>query len=325
MEELKRYLRNFIDSNIIIEEYIPNKLSILLKNNYTFYRVTFLGEDFLLVRPKQESPIDMLKKQLDIIQEKIQLKVILLENDLTIYRRKKLIEKRIPFIAEGKQMFLPFLGIDFSLKNEKISKKINIFTPTTQLVFLYCLYNMDNVITQKELAIKLNMSQMTISRALGELNNLKLIQYRIEGVNSRKKVYYIQDKGQYYKSGKQYLINPILKTVYMDMQISDRIMMLKSGLEALAENSMLSAPNRKIRAIYKDEYNKIECNYEVPAEMAREDTRYVQVQVLKYNPKILADADSVDPITMICTLENKDERIEQAIEESMEGFSWYRE
>ncbi len=38
--------------------------------------------------------------------------------------------------------------------------------------------------------------------------------------------------------------------------------------------------------------------------------------------QILADTDRVDPITRVCTLENKDERIEQAIEESMEGVSW---
>ncbi len=325
MEQLKKYLRNFIDEDISIEKYIPNKLSIIIKNSYFFYNFEFLGKKFLLVKPREEMSIDILQRQLMLIQEKTQLKAILVEMNLTLYKRKKLIEKRIPFITENKQMFLPFMGIDLSLKNEVAYKSIDAFAPTTQLVFLYCLYNMNNAITQKELAVRLNMSQMTISRALTDLINLKLIQYYLEESNNRKRIYYIQDRTRYYENGKQYLINPILKTVYVDSAVGESVKLLKSGLEALSEKSMLSAPNRKVRAVYKEEYNRVLNEYEIAADVANEDRSYMQVQVLKYNPKILTNTDCVDPVTMICTITNKDERIEQAIEEMMEEFNWYKE
>jgi hypothetical protein len=47
------------------------------------------------------------------------------------------------------------------------------------------------------------------------------------------------------------------------------------------------------------------------------------VDLLSYDPTVLADDGLVDPITMLLTLTEHDERIDQAVSDYMKGFWWY--
>lgn len=44
---------------------------------------------------------------------------------------------------------------------------------------------------------------------------------------------------------------------------------------------------------------------------------------MKYNVNLLAEDGCADPITIIQSLNEKDERIEIAIDEMMEGVEWF--
>ena len=48
-------------------------------------------------------------------------------------------------------------------------------------------------------------------------------------------------------------------------------------------------------------------------------------EIMKYDISLLTQDDSIDPITMISGLKEKDERIETAILEMMAGYKWFTE
>ncbi|MDR0783960.1 MAG: hypothetical protein LBE83_09430 [Propionibacteriaceae bacterium] len=48
-----------------------------------------------------------------------------------------------------------------------------------------------------------------------------------------------------------------------------------------------------------------------------------RVDLLTYDPLVLATGGLVDPVTMLLTLEERDERIDQAVNDYMKGFPWY--
>ena len=50
---------------------------------------------------------------------------------------------------------------------------------------------------------------------------------------------------------------------------------------------------------------------------------YPQVQIMKYDVMRLAKDNMVDEITLILSLNKRDERIDMAIDEMMEEYEWY--
>ena len=95
-----------------------------------------------------------------------------------------------------------------------------------------------------------------------------------------------------------------------------------AGEHALATHSVLNSPTIECRAISRKTYKSIENIEEVdPAWSSRRD--YIQLEVWKYDPKPLSRYGGVDVISLALSLrENADERVEQAVEEMLEGYTW---
>ncbi|MDR0416251.1 MAG: hypothetical protein LBH76_02840 [Propionibacteriaceae bacterium] len=48
-----------------------------------------------------------------------------------------------------------------------------------------------------------------------------------------------------------------------------------------------------------------------------------QIDLLAYDPSPFTSDGAVDPVTMLLTLPERDERVDQAVADYMKGFSWY--
>lgn len=322
MKVVLKYLKNTVDNNAVIEEWDAKKqFNMHITASYQFYKVRLLDIEFIVIKPEIEIPINTLQIQMVQIQKKVNMPVVVMKETLTRFAKKKLIEKRIPFLIMDKQMYLPFLGMDLNMQVKQEKEVRSKFSPTTQLIYLYLLYQKEENITLEEIANILGISIMTASRGFSILKQLNLVRCEIGGKTGRKKVYYRISKDQYYQNGKEYLINPVIKNVYYK-SIPRGIGLLKSGEYALAEDTMLNIPIHPIYAISKEAFLKID-EKEVFNEVAIEETDIVEVQVMNYAVERLGLKDKVDVITMILSLKEKDERTEIAISERMEGFEWY--
>jgi len=323
MDQIVAYLRMVLDEQIIIEPYnVKDKLSLYFAGIYQFYKVKVLGAEFLLVKPSEESTVAQIKKQIIALEDKLDYKVVLLVQDLTPYRRKKMIKEMVPFISVDQQMFLPFIGVHLQSKREKMNKEyvIERFTPAMQLIFLAILYDEKSYVSQDELSERLSVSTMTVSRALDVFVNLRLLEFSVEGKTGRKKIYHCRDKKLYFESGKSYLINPVSKRFFV-CQVPKGIKTYKSDLTALGEITMLGEPDHLIVAISAEDERSMK-PYGVSGEMGREE-HLTEIHVMKYNVGLLTKNEYVDAISLIYGLGERDDRIEIAIDEMMEEYAWY--
>ena len=96
-----------------------------------------------------------------------------------------------------------------------------------------------------------------------------------------------------------------------------------SGLSALSEQTMLGKPNNTIVATT----DKIASSFyiDIISNDIAIDEPLTEVQIMKYDISLLTKNNCVDPITLIYSLEETDDRIEIAIDEIMEDHEWYKE
>ncbi|WMJ77800.1 MULTISPECIES: helix-turn-helix domain-containing protein [unclassified Sedimentibacter] len=325
--KVNEYLKENIDENVTINTWNDeNKLPLFLLEIYDFYDLNILGNQCILIKFINDVPkINDIKKHMKTLKAISNDNLVFLYNNISPYRRKALIQNRIPFIVENGQMYLPFLGLDLKKMIDKNSKSIEKFSSTAQLVFLYFLYNKDLTLNTTELAKKLNTTAMTASRALNDLYSLGILKYDIGGKTGKSKNYKRIADTKYFDIGNKYLKNPVNKVVYMDQSAYNIAYDFPiAGLEALSMNSMINPSARSIRAISKQKLYDL-MDYIEKDIYKIKDMNLMELQIWDYDPMIFAKNNVVDLASLAASFSGtSDERIEQAIEESLKGELWYK-
>ena len=154
----KRYLKETLDIDARSKQWPETgKLQIFLRNKYVFFEVRILGLPCLIMAVKgrvEQTPATIQKHMLQV-RKKWQDEVIYVQQKVTSYNRKRLIQHKIPFIVPLNQMYLPFLGIDLREHFKNIRETEASFSPSTQVVVLYYLSQNDQFrLTPKTLANK---------------------------------------------------------------------------------------------------------------------------------------------------------------------------
>ena len=325
MEKILTNLKESIDNQAFITAWdAKGVLNLQLAGSFEYYIVSLLSEKFLLVKPLEEMTVKKVAVRMERIQEKTGLDVVLLLEDTTGYKVKKFLENRIPFIVTDKQMYLPFMALQ--IKKQRKTEKSDVlhekFTAATQLLYLFFLYSNQKKFGTEELAKTLGLSNMTVLRATEELNKIGLLHCQIGGKTGRKKLFQPIEKKTYYQIGKKYLSSPVKKNVYVE-QIPQNCKVYKSGLTALEEQTMLGEPLQEVYAVGPKSEKEL-LKVRITKEKAMEEAKPM-IQVMKYDIGVITETSYVDPVTLILSLEEQDDRIEMAIEELMEETEWYAE
>lgn len=246
--------------------------------------------------------------------------IVLCFKHLNSRQRKALIEAQMPFIVPGSQVYLPFLGIVLQERMKPVKIAPERFSPASQLLLLYLIYEpAAQPIRKVDLAKRLELSAMNVTRAVQELEVLELVTVEKSG---RSDYVSALDSGKsLYKKALPHMVDPAQKRIYVKDGIEFASLPL-AGESALAERSMLAFPAVACRAISRKAYKQLSGVEEIdPAWSGSLD--YIQLELWKYDPKILAGGTGVDVISLTLSLrESSDERVEQSVEEMMEGYKW---
>ena len=114
--------------------------------------------------------------------------------------------------------------------------------------------------------------------------------------------------------------NPVKKVVYVKRAPDGALL---AGLEALADLSMLNPSGHLVRAISRERLNKEDIKIIKNKDIVK-DQKFVELEIWNYDPKLFADKKHVDLMSLYASLkEEKDERIEQALEDVLRGEIWY--
>lgn len=130
----------------------------------------------------------------------------------------------------------------------------------------------------------------------------------------QKVLYSAKGPRELFEVAKIHLPNPVKRTIYVPKtEIKEKLLM--SGYSALSEYSMLNPPAVGCYAV--ESVSKWEKN--ASGKLQNSDDQCA-VELWRYDPQKLACGEIVDRLSLALALrEDKDERIEEAIEEMLDG------
>ncbi len=298
----------------------------IIKNNYILSNLKLLDHSFLLLweRENVETSPATIAKHIRWLEDRIGLPAIFGFKSIEAYNRKRLVERKIPFIVPGSQLYLPDLGIDFQEHLKKARSKKDTLSPSAQLVLLAYLLRkpeIDNW-TATNLAGVFNTSKMTMSRAIDSLIDVELIDVVQDW--REKQIYFKEDRKTLWKRALPYLKSPVQKRVFVeniDVDIGT-----VAGLCALAELTMIASPARKVRALSRKEWKSLQKdkNLRIIPDVSKELAAF-EFEIWRYDPKVLSIDGIADPLSLYLSSPDEgenDERVQGELKHLLTVFKW---
>jgi hypothetical protein len=308
-----------INISIVNQDEIKS-LPLFLRMKYDYMTGKLFNIQIVFIHIKGSGSISALelRKHIDLIRKALRKPVVFVTNALEAYNRKRLINKKIPFIVPGKQMFIPEMVISFqdsALRDYQMNISL---TPAVQFLLLFHLLCEDlEGLNLKSIAKKLGYGKMTISRAVSYLSRNDICQ--VTGTKE-KGLEFSKSKMVLWKEVEPLMSSPVKKIVFTD-KIPELEFYKRSNINALAHYTDLADDLKDYVAIADPDFKKL-------MKFGRiKDYGYydgeVCMEVWKYNPAGLSKDKYVDPLSLYLIFRNdEDERVQVALNKIMEGFSW---
>jgi hypothetical protein len=317
---MENYLRETFGLDVKVDKINEDdllSLPLFFKEEYDLYSMEILGEVLVLLRVKNTiQQIPKIRKHLERIRIELGSEGVLWVEELSANQIRNLVSHNIPFVASGKQIYLPYIGIFLKKGKKKIERSKRVFSPSTQSLFIQLCYRKSFFgKSLSDLAKESNINPMTVSRSVQELVDLKLISVKKMGVG--KYILPIYEGKELFEEGKIYLRKPFGKTVYAP---SEKIKGgIPSGEYALSKGTMISEPTMKTYAIYKKNIDIDEHIYTEEEPLIHEGVS--ELELWTYDPEKLMREGVADPISLFAYMRDfKDERIQLALEELLGGY-----
>lgn len=314
------YLNQTLGLNAKIEPWAEeDRLPLYLKTGRKYFLLHIGGTESVLIEADENNfSLPSFRKQMEKLPTQSD-NIVLCFKHLDSRRRKALIEAQVPFIVPGSQIYLPFLGVVLQERMKSVRPVPKKLSPTAQMVLIY-LINQPLLMwpfRKIDLAQRLNISPMNMTRAVRELEVLDLVAVKKEGRCDH--IHAIDIGKPFYKKALPYMIDPVQKRTYVRDK-AEFVCLPLAGESALAYCSMLNKPPIDCRAISRKEYKQLEGIEEIdPAWSNTQD--YIQLEIWKYVPQTSYGLWGVDVISLELSLhENRNERIEQAVEDMMQRY-----
>jgi len=324
IEKFKDYLYRTTGITLHLTKWSgKTSLSYYLNEIYAFYKADILDTPVIIMEqtsPGEQTPATI-KKHCEQVNKTWQGAVIYLSDSITPYNRKRLIEHKVPFVIPDNQMYLPDLGIDLREHFRQIRTSKITFSPSTQVLVLYALLNKTSgPFTPAGLAAILNYTPMTLGRAFDELEAAGICE--VKSMGRERFLTLSENRKDLWELTLPYMKTPA-RAVYYISPAEDLLKLhniFRSGLPALSEYSMLAAPGYPVMALGPDTWNNIKAGLRL---LPIREEGAAELQVWRYSPETLSPGDTVDIFSLYLSLmDEKNERIQKALSEMMEGFSW---
>ncbi|OIP25253.1 hypothetical protein AUK22_08225, partial [bacterium CG2_30_54_10] len=254
IHQVEKYVREILGIPVTLLPWENSAgLPQYLRERYRFSSMMVLGTDFILMvdtAGEEQSPA-VTGKHAEMVQSRGRLGVIYVRNAVTSYNRKRLIERKVPFIVPGNQMYIPTLGIDLREHFKALRERKLVFSPSTHALLLYVLLRKEaDTLTPAETAHRLGYSPMSMTRAFDELERADIGEHTAVG---KERHLHFPEKGRHlWEMVLPYLTTPVRKRLYVSE--AGKINGNLAGQSALARYTMLSEPKNKVFAFSAEDW-----------------------------------------------------------------------
>ena len=284
------------------------QLPLFILNDYLIQKAIINDIECLSLTPKGDIPtLPAFKKQLSIIREIENVPIFLQLNAISSFRKRNLLENKIPFILKDKMAYLPFMTT-YLTNTQYEDKSIEKISLATQLLFTWILYQNANKYYVSDAVKSLGFSNMTLTRAYRQLCTTELFKEHKDG----RKIFLTTSlsKVDLFNKMKAYVQSTFYSQGYILKKEITKDMIL-AGEFAFSQHTHLNPPKLKTYAIEK----KHSKNIKLQRECYSYDEQ-VELQIWKYNPLLFSpNSKNIDVISLILSLLGKeDERLDIEIE-----------
>ena len=229
-------------------------------------------------------------------------------------------EEGIPFVIDGKQVFLPFIGYLLSKENERELPPVHLISFLTQKMLLIAIYERWNEVRVSGAAKRLEVSTKSASRCFDELEYLNV---NVLGMKGKSRVINIPDeREQLWQQIESVLRNPVIRRFILrkDMKLEK-----KAGISALCEYSLLSDNVYPTYAVTKKELKASGVKMEKQAGKLEE----IGCVVLELGYFIDFWGKGLqDPLSVALSQtgeEQEEERVDLSINKMLEEYVWSKD
>ena len=308
------YITKILGVTVKRKEWEDKNLPFFLLEKYTFQQIMLEDQKCLFITPLGHiDSINTIQKHIKIIHQICQCPVVLELKQITSQKRDILIQAHIPFVVPDKQIYLPFLGIMLQEKFDTPANNQGKFYPSTQQIFFSILLGKCKPVVLSELAKRINVTPMTVTRAAKQLCDTGYFYKKGSGDRAKKILVTDNKPKEVYELIKPYLICPVRKTIYLPKeQIEPE--MFEAGLTALSKVSMINPDRIQCFGTADSAFNKYAKN-----DVLIDEDKQCALQIWKYDPRVISGTNAADPYSLALSFESTtDERILQAIDEMIE-------
>ena len=314
-EFLEKTLRQYVSMEE--SEYLNDKLPLAFRGRYIFYKVETNGLSWVAIQPKNDVGLVTLRKDRAKIEKVAGLNCAIFLNATTFYIKEKLIEEGVPFVLEGKQVYLPFIGYLLSSANERNLAPVHLISFLTQRLIFTAIYEKWENVTVSEAADKLSVTKMSVSRCFDEIEYLNV---DILGMKGKSRVITVPpDIKKLWDDMQDVLRNPVIARYELSEDIN---LEKKAGISALCEYSLLSDNEYATYAITKKEIAESGIK-RMRLVHPGEEIGCVVLELgyfVDFRDKSLEDPMSV--ALSLSDIEKQDERVNISVGEMLEEYVW---
>lgn len=316
---MKEFLEKTLRQNVFMKEieYLNDKLPLSFSGRYIFYGVETNGLSWIAIQPKNDVGLATLRKDREKIEKVVGLNCAIFFNTTTFYIKEKLIEEGIPFVIEGKQIYLPFIGYLLSNGNNRDIAPVHLISFLTQRLIFTAIYEKWENVTVSNAAKKLSVTKMSVSRCYDEIEYLNV---DILGTKGKSRVITIPtDIKKLWNELQTILRNPVIARYELSEDIK---LEKKAGISALCEYSLISDNEYPTYAITKNEIEKSGIK-KMRLVHSGEEIGCVVLELgyfINFKNKPLEDPMSV--ALSLSEIEKQDERISISVEEMLKEYVW---
>ncbi len=320
LPNLELYLKKTLAINVSIEPVEKQKLKVLpiaIAGLYEFATLNLYNHNLLLVISKEDYTVDRLKKHFELLGQSFEMKCVAIFDAIPSFIRTRLIEKGIPFIVVGKQLYMPNLLID--LKDFGNTEEImpSNMQPSAQLLLLYHL-QIESLegLNFSMIADKLQYNGMTITRAAYYLHHIGICS--VSGTKD-KSLNFNYNKKELWEKAEPLMASPIKQIKYFNGYLP-KDNLFESDISALAFYSNLNPDIVDYYAVRPGYFQHIGGANLIPSGKLEGN---ICIEEWKYNPYLLTKSKCVDPLSLfLCLRNDTNERIQMALEQMMNNITW---
>ena len=222
--DMKEFLEKILRQNVIMtkNKEVYKKLPLVYRGRYDIFTVETNGALWMAIHPKDDVGLVMLRRDRAGVEKMTGLNCAIFLDRTTFYIKEKMMEEGIPFVIEGKQVFLPFIGYLLSKENERELAPVHLISFLTQKMLLMAIYERWNEVKVSDVAKRIGVSTKSASRCFDELEYLNI---DVLGMKGKSRVINIpDDRKQLWQQIERVLRNPVIRRFVLreDMKIEKK-------------------------------------------------------------------------------------------------------